>query len=602
MASVSRAVVAGLIAFAAVAMPLAPALAAEPISRADYEACQSRDEAAFRAAIEAITLKALQSGTARLDYPAIVAAEWRKGGVDEVLDKRIDLAVAEVRDESSWGDLLRSLGNKEKAQALATAVAERVYRSDAVKSAIEGLAAGVGREVGKTIELATVDAGEPALKCLQAFLGPRYGTTVARVVGGGAAKEFHIDPGKGGARIASGAILAEHADGIAGAVVLIVRRQLASMATRLSQRMVGAVLGRLVSVAAGGVGVALIAKDIWDFRHGVMPIVASEMKARATKEKVQEEIARAIAEQIGEGVREIAAKTAERVADVWLEFRRAHAQVLDLADRHAPFKAFLDTTKPDQLARLDEVAALVLAAEAEPGVLKRLADGTLQEAVNVMPAAAMEIARETRSIAAALAWSGVAQGQLDKVVAHELYRRSKPEDFTRASLTRLFALDDRQAIVRLGGLSRAARDVLFEIDGAELKTLARGLGESELDTLARYLVGLEKSASQRVLRAVAAAPAKMQVLASARVRDALLASREQGTAVDMMLRSDSGLDLTVISDDLRNAYEGRISPLLLLDKHPIALGAMVLMALLVLLMLRRLLFPRRRAAAASRTA
>ena len=84
----------------------------------------------------------------------------------------------------------------------------------------------------------------------------------------------------------------------------------------------------------------------------------------------------------------------------------------------------------------------------------------------------------------------------------------------------------------------------------------------------------------------------------ARVRDALLASREQGTAVDMMLRADTGLDVAVLGGDLRNAYEGRISPLLLVDKHPIALGLTTFAALLLLLMLRRLLFPRRRAAAA----
>ena len=34
-------------------------------------------------------------------------------------------------------------------------------------------------------------------------------------------------------------------------------------------------LGRLVSVVAGGVGLVLIAKDIWDFRHGVLPIIAT---------------------------------------------------------------------------------------------------------------------------------------------------------------------------------------------------------------------------------------------------------------------------------------------------------------------------------------
>ena len=46
---------------------------AQPLSKADYEACQSRDEASFRSAIQAITVRALQGGIANLDR-AVVAA------------------------------------------------------------------------------------------------------------------------------------------------------------------------------------------------------------------------------------------------------------------------------------------------------------------------------------------------------------------------------------------------------------------------------------------------------------------------------------------------------------------------------------------------
>ena len=130
---------------------------------------------------------------------------------------------------------------------------------------------------------------------------------------------------------------------MAGAVVLVVRRQLANMASRIGQRVVGSVLGRLVSVVAGGVGLVLIAKDIWDFRHGVLPIIATEMKSKETKEKVREELAKSVAEQIDDSLKEIAEKTAERVVEIWLEFRRAHAKVVELAERQDDFKRFLET-------------------------------------------------------------------------------------------------------------------------------------------------------------------------------------------------------------------------------------------------------------------
>ena len=94
-------------------------------------------------------------------------------------------------------------------------------------------------------------------------------------------------------------------------------------------------------------------------------------------------------------------------------------QALDLAERNERFKAFLDQLKPEALPRLDEVVSLVRGAEGEAGLLKRLDDGTLNEAVNVLPPPAMEIARETRSIDTALKWTALAGSQLPKVVELE---------------------------------------------------------------------------------------------------------------------------------------------------------------------------------------
>jgi hypothetical protein len=590
----SRNVIAIACALAIAVCPMPGLSAAESATRAQYEACQVQDEHHFRAAIEAITLKALQSGLSNVDYRAMIAEGWRRGGVDEIIDKRVDLAIAEVRDEATWSELLQSLAFNDKAKGLATAVTERVYRSDALKAAFEGVAAGIGNELGKSIELATLDAAEPSVHCLHAFLGPRYGSTVSRVVANDAGREFRVDPAKGAAQISAGALMLQGSEGIAGSVVLLVRRQLSNMAARVGQRLVGSVLGRLVSTVAGGVGVVLVAKDVWDLRHGVLPIIADEMKARSTKDRVQDELAKTAAELIPEQVREIAGQTADRVIEIWHEFRRAHAKVLDMAANHQAFKALLDMTDPERLPRLDEVVALVLASEGEAGVLKRLDDGTLQQASHALTGAGMDIARETRSIDAALRWTNLAGDRLPKVVELELHKRGSPDDLTRTALGRLLALEDRLAIIRLASVERQARDILFDLADGDLKNLARGLSESELETLSRYMTGLERSASQRVLRVVAQTPARMQSLAPPSVRDAVLASQDHQAAVAMMLRSDFGLDPRVTADDFQLMFDGRVSPVLLWHKHPLVLATLTVLALIVLLMLRRLLFGRRR--------
>jgi hypothetical protein len=590
----ARSFISCTVAFALAAAQVTPAFAAEALTKSEYEACQAREEPAFHAAIEAISIRALKTGIANVDFRAIVGDEWRRGGLDEIVDNRVDLAVEEVRQETSWANLLESLASQQKAQDLATAVAERVYRSDAMKTALETLAIGVGKEIGKQIQFATEDASEPTLACLKAFVGARYGTTVARAVAGDANKGNAFDPDSATAQVSPGAVLRQSGAGIAGAAILIMRRQLANMARRVGQRIVGAVLARVVSVVAGGVGLVLIAKDIWDLRHGVLPIIATEMKSEDSKEKVQDELAKTFAEQISAHVNEIGAATADRVVDVWREFRNAHAQALELAARNDQFKNFIDTQPPEKLARLDEVVSLVIASEGKAGLLKRLNDGTLNEAVNELPAPALQIARETRSIDTGLRWYALAGDQLVQVVDLDIYRRTTPDKLTKASLQRILALDDRLAITRLVGIDRDARNRLFELPPAELTSLARSLTEAELATLARYLTGLRKEPRERVLRTVAADPTKMQSLSSERVRIAVVASADQTAAVTMMLRQDATLDPKAIVEDVGLVTGGRVSPILLWEKHPVVIVAGLVVVLILLLMLRRLLFAGRR--------
>jgi hypothetical protein len=560
------------------------------MTRAEYEACQARDEQGFRFAIESLTHRGLQTGLEKVDYKAIVGDEWRRGNLDELIDSQVDRAIGEVREESSWLQLWQTLTSEAKALELATAAAERVYRSDSIRKAIESMATGVGKELGRNVELAIIDTGAPASQCMSLFLGPRYGSMIANVVATGTGREYGIDPAKGSARISTSQLLLEGSEGIAGAVVLVARRQLSNMASRIGQRLVGSVLGRLVSVVAGGVGAVLIAKDIWDFRYGMLPIVAGEMKSRETKDKVREEIARSISEQIRESIKGIAEKTADRVVEIWLEFRRAHAKVVELAGRQEEFKLFLDTVKPSDLANLDEVVSIVLASEGEGGLNRRLENGTLHRAVSALPPGAIEIARESRSLETALQWEAVAGPSLPRVVEYEIHRRAKPEGFTNASLLRLLGLQDKLAITRLASLPPAARAPLFELEAGDLRTLARALDDSQLDSLARYLTGLERAPAQRLLRAVTQTPSRMAELAKPGVREAILASSDQAAAVGMMLQASSLPDVGQLVDHTRLVLDGRVSPLLLWEKHPLSIVLSGVALIVLLLLMKRLLF------------
>lgn len=577
--------------------PSTPSLSAETLSRADYEACQARDDDQLRRIITSLSTDGLQKAVRQVDYHAVVAREWRRLGLDTLIEKRVDLAILDVRSETGWGDLLQSLANTEKAQKLATEVAERVYQSEPVVKAIEELARAVARDVGKSMELAGASRETALLDCLKAFIGPRYGDSVARAAAGEAGASLSVDASRGIGEVSSGAVLKEAGGGLAGATILIVRRQLANIAARVGQRIAGSVLSRLVSVVAGGIGLVLIAKDVWELRYGVLPIIATEMKAPATMAKVQDEIATTIAAQIESHVPDIARETAVLVLDVWNTFKRAHAEVLRLADKSGDFRHFLDSVAADRLPRLDEVVGLLIPREGDDGVLARLADGSLNTAVHIMPEPAMQIARDTGSVKDALAWHRLAGDRIASVIAYDMHKRTSPDGFSRDSLLKVFAVDDRAAVARLAALSPAKRDTLLSLPVSDLTALSRSLAEAELSALGDYLIGLREDARTRVLTTIAREPVKMQALASASVRDGILASRDQVAAIDMMLRDKRGFQPQLILADTQAVWEGQVDPRLLWHRHPAALVTAALLALILLVWVLRLFRPRGRSGA-----
>ena len=575
--------------------PLSPAPSAPvTMSRAEYERCQAGDEASFRAAVARVTEAALRQSLSGIDYGPIVRDAWRRGNIDDVLSRQVDLAIGEVREESSWTDLIGSIAFQETAQKLATTTSERVFRSDAMQKGILTVAGSVGNEVGRRMEVGLADAAEPVAQCMQAFLGPRYGGMVARSVSRDTGREFTIDPSKATSTVSPGQVLVQGSEGLTGTVLLIVRRQLSRMAMGVGQRVVGAILSRIVGVIAGGVGIALIAKDIWEFRHGVLPIIANEMKSTGTRDKIQEELGKVIGDQISEHVREISGAAADRVTDIWREFRRAHAKVLELAEKDQAFRNFLDTVTPAKLPRLDEAVALILAGEGEPALRKRLDDGSLHRAVETMPPEALAIARDTRSLETGFKWWALAGEQhLPRVVEHELHRHGPPEEMSKAALDRLLAINDRLAVSRLASLKRAEREPLLELQTNDLTRLARALSEADLRALSQYLGVLERPAAQRLLAAVGLAPVKMALFSAPGVQSAILASRDQAEAVAVIARSDGIFEFPLFFQDIGAVQDGRISPLLLWARYPIAISVFSGTFLILLLILWRMLFRRR---------
>jgi hypothetical protein len=111
---------------------------------------------------------------------------------------------------------------------------------------------------------------------------------------------------------------------------------------------------------------------------------------------------------------------------------------------------------------------------------------------------------------------------------------------------------------------------------------------------------LNGPARDRLFGAVIANPAEMQVLSSQDVRDAIIASKDQAAAVDMILGPKSGsAKYGVLVNDLERVWQGQVHPRLIWEAHPLAVIAIGIGAFMLLLLMRRILRPRRVGAVAS---
>ena len=137
-----------------------------------------------------------------------------------------------------------------------------------------------------------------------------------------------------------------------------------------------------MSIVAGGVGVVLIAKDIWELRSGVLPIISDEMKSDATKQRVKEELAESIAGSSRSRCADISVSTADPRCRDLAGIPPRPRQGSRTCGADPPFRAFLDAAGPEQLPRIDELVGIIVADEGDAGVLKRLENGTLYDAVN----------------------------------------------------------------------------------------------------------------------------------------------------------------------------------------------------------------------------
>ncbi len=360
---------------------LAQTNAAAPGSTVTIEECQNLNDPDVRAQIRKLTESALARELGEVDYAALVDKHWRDVKMSERLDTEIDDAIRIVRADTNILDRAYSTVSREQAEKTAVAVAERAYGSEGFKAAMADLARGVGADFGVRIEGSAAKVAGPVIACVRTALQSRYGGAVAQVFARETEGNLNVTTKTGSAKIDTGDLLLQNTGTISGIVLIVSRRIIARMVATIGRRVAGLVASRIISTFTGLVGLALIARDVYEANEGVFPLIAERMKSDEAKDLIKEELTKSIQTDLRQQVGVIAEETTERIYSFWQEFKQKYNVLLSLAEKHAEFAEFLKNRTVDQLGRLGRLVGYLLGEEQEAGVLKRARDGSLGRAL-----------------------------------------------------------------------------------------------------------------------------------------------------------------------------------------------------------------------------
>lgn len=566
------------------------------------EECQALSDADVRARITELAATSFKTELAAINYPALVNKYWDKVDMSARLDREVDAAIEAVRADSSWVDRAYSTVSKTAAGRYAAAVADKTYNSEGFKAAIEELATGVAKDAGAQIEAATAKVSNPIIHCVQTALQSRYGAAVAQVFAQESQRDVEAKAAQQpSVKIGTADLVLNNAASISGIVLIVTRRVLASVVRSIGSRVVGMVASRIVSAVAGLIGLALIAKDIYDAGDGVFPIIAEHMKSDETKTVIKGEIGKTIQADITQQMASIAQETADRIYAVWQDFKKKYALLLTLSEKSPAFAAILKDARLDQVNRLGQIVVIVKASEGEDSVFKRAADGSLGKALVELNDDGLAIAEERKSLKDGLRWTEVAGQDLPRVVELGLHRWLSPEGLSRETLVKLLAVNDRIALNRIATLEPGERDVMLSLSASQMHDFARKLSDRQLAAFAEYERRLQPEAARALLRAVGESPNVMQALSGEGLRHAIYSSRNQLAALNMVMRSSEGiLSYGRIVKDASLVRSGDVGYRVFWERYWPSVILAALGLLLVLSWLRRLFFGWSRASVARR--
>ncbi|MGH1349549.1 MAG: hypothetical protein ACRBBN_01890 [Methyloligellaceae bacterium] len=563
--------------------------------------CNVTSEADFRFGLESILKDVIGSSLKDVDYKGIVDKSWEKNQVNKLISTLVKRKARQLRRDKTIYQLISTLGSSEARTNFAQEFAEGVFGSEKFKEVIGIIANDVGLAISSKLDAITTKAEGPVASCIRKFIGPRYGDTIAILVSRQTQNKVGIDSTKTRSNAGVTDILAQSSGGLTGALMIVLRRAIVDrLSIWLGRRLVGTIVTRAVGAVVGIVGWVLIAKELWDLRLGILPILRKELKSDKTKAEVKAELIKGLDEELSKALDSVPTEVAASIFAIWINFKKQNEKVLELARKYPKFQNLLkELHSSDEkralalLRKTNSLVNLTIEKGGEENFLKALNDGSLQRAILELSETGVQIAVDTKSIELAFEWTKAARDRLQDIYRIGLHKYSKPDEYDEKKIGKLLSLRNEQQMKRIAALESKKRDALFKLPQDHLQDFLENLNQYQLSALSFYIEELKPDVSQSFIRGILIEPEKMKLFSKGYVQTGILNSGDQSAAIRYMLRPNSTLNLFQLPEDIRLATNGEVHPLLLWSKEPVTLTLAAFITLFVFMTIWRLIFGRR---------
>ncbi len=591
------------ISFCLVFVPIATDLSmAQSQLSVQNVSCDVSSEDKFKEQLETIIQNVMRHSLGDLKYNKIIASSWKQHDVDGIINKLVDDGVENIKKSKTTVELLQTLGSTTARESLAKDLAEYVYDSEKFKNGLEKVAVDVGQAVSVRIDAITTQAANPITQCIQKFVGPQYGDTIALYVTQQTRDEIIVDPNLSKSETGITDIVREASGGLTGGLLIVLRRAILQRVSRwVGKRLIGSLVTRAIGAAISVVAWILVAKEVWDLRNGVLPILAKEMKSKSAKERVQSELVRELDTEITKVLDGIPKDISAGIYNVWVKFKEDNRKTLALVQKFPKFKTLLENLHVQderlslsRLRKTNQLVQLSLDIGGETYFQELLDNGELKKGISGLSETGVKIAVDTRSMDTAFQWQSLAKDFLDRVVKLEIHKFNSPESYSTTSLEKLLSLKNDEDIRDIVSLSAQERQIIFQLPQDYFQEFGKSFAAKELLALSYYIDVLKPDVSQRFLLGIRNNPEKMRLLAQPYVQNGVLRSQDQGAALDLMLRKRALIEIVDLPDDIQLVTNGQVSPVLLWVKQPLAIIVSSLLCIFILLIFLRLVFRRRK--------